>query len=540
MSKHYYDKLVYSVNKYLAHKYPKVTTETDIFEHALLRVLGFKFVPEKCLFMKPEQDNGVDRIMIHLRTPNDMDVSQFREHLEKAIQSHPINIINSQDNDYVLALDILPEFIEDKFSEVCLNINAILNEKKEFYEYWTNYSQKNSMSLTMVLLKNKIKKFFNASPLSLENEIWSKIVTKISKSKNDLKVISWHAFNDVERWPQIQFLCKDTEGKKQSLTLSRHKIINIMETNFSDIKKDLEVNKELIVPSDMNQFTKNLLGNREFKMSDGHYSIDLAYHPQYGKSLLNKYKIEYTTHSPTEDDMPGRGYFYHIFDRNNYIKYCLALKESSGHSCMEERSHQLMYYYKKEEWSKLEQTLRFLLNIEIEKVDYTDLLFYLFEEVKEKFSNELFDIVDDTLQYITKNKENLFTVEQIEKANSALVEVIQIRMNAVPYNYKDASEQKAQQNKLKNELFCAAHGARNSVLANRLLAEISGQGLGQTFKSDAIMETPLLLIECAEKIKILTEQLKARPDSSLVQFSLFQSTQPETLVSPRPTMPRSC
>ena len=516
------------INDFLKEKFPGVTTSTDIFEHALLYFLGCKHVPEKCQYGVDESNT----LCVKLRSPYGMPTETFRENLMECVEEYPIEYpieietMQPNDSNFVLSLRIPMVLINEKITQIFSSMEYLLKSKErcDYYKYWTDHAQRHHVAFTMVFLESTIKGCLPKVPLSSENEIWSSIITQAAQSDERLELSNTEVLTDFEGWPYLLFQCKDESGKVRLIKLPRHKIIETIETNFSDIKKELEAKKEMILPCNMDQFIPRKFGLRE----DGKYEIDLAYHTQYAdEELLKQYGIQYTSYVPqVEGPRPERGWHYYVFDPYNYIKFCLMLKEKQGVTCKEERLHQLKYYVNEKKWGGLEETLTFL--IKMDQIDYADLVFELFEDAKNELSDSYF-ILEETLLNITKDQSGRFSTQQIQKAHSSLLEIKLTQKNLATTQEEEAN--------LSQEIFHHAYYAKDPIV-NHLFAALCGNKFGKLFKSDIINDAPSFLEEVAEEIKLLRTQLadyqceaKITTPKSANRFSMFTpqlESQPES------------
>lgn len=551
-----HDEFVEKINDWLDINFPGVSTSTDLLEHALLLHLGCKFIPDRSLFGAHasfnEYRNVLQRIIISLETPINMDTKEFQDHLKDCIKDTlPLielvvncdeNLNKSMSANFTTQLLIPFESLNALLPHIFSAMKKILDKKFKFYKFWDQYClEVHDTALTLVFLEENIQRFLLESPLSSKDEIWNSIITKAVKSEKKLTIIKQHAYNDVEKWPLIRFDCHDENGTEQQIELSRDVLLTVMNTEFTDIKKDLLANKELLIPDNMNKYARKILGNQQFYMNEEErYCIDLAYHQNFAEKLLAQYKIEFKKLELTEGDLPERGVKIYIFDAHNYINYCLALKEIHGHACIKERIMQLKYYCREKKWVDLEHTLLFLINMD--RVDYADLVFELFEHAKDNYLSDLLHTVEDALHCIANNKKNRFSTEQIKKANSQLVEVKIILMNAIPLNaFLSCEEKEEYLNECKKEHFISAHKAEDFVLFERLLMERCGKSLSDKNTNYSVKNPLVICMELAEEVKKLSdenkqlsEKIKQLEDKGLVRsitdypptnHSIFQPAQ---------------
>ncbi|WP_010597557.1 hypothetical protein [Rickettsiella massiliensis] len=107
---------------------------------------------------------------------------------------------------------------------------------------------------------------------------------------------------------------------------------------------------------------------------------------------------------------------YYIYNKENYIRVLLALKEIEGSPCLEERLHQLTYYTNHQMWDKLNTELRLLVNLNPEvKVDYTALLMSLHDHAVNTLRGEAQENMLEIIEKFRKdcvNKVHLQSTEQ--------------------------------------------------------------------------------------------------------------------------------
>lgn len=166
---------------------------------------------------------------------------------------------------------------------------------------------------------------------------------------------------DIDNFPKILLVYEENK-KTNTLAITRHQIvINLLEEGALDqfLIADITL-REFIIPIGINDLIEKEYGRIFSVNSKGHYEIDQGYH-DYAIEILKKYGIkELSSYQSIEG--PYRSQIY-CFDKQNYLKFLLALKEIKGKACVDERWHRLIYYINHQMWEKLTTELKFLLNL---------------------------------------------------------------------------------------------------------------------------------------------------------------------------------
>lgn len=498
MNEFFFDEFISEVGRHLNEYFPGVSTRSSIIGYAILRFLNCVYVPEKVSF-EQQKIGTYEQLILNLRMPYRLEQKKFQDYLTLIIQNLPIRLRENPGKEFTFTLQIPPQFVKTHKDQIILQLNNILSKNYKFFKYSTQHIEKHSLQLTMVLLNNHIENILIYScPGSSKNEIWSKIVTIASKSQNPLNIVCWDVSNDIKNWPNIQFYHKNEQDELSGIDLSREKIIAVIEDYLLNIKDQLDVDEEFILPIDIYQCIDSFLSKQRVSIKENRYFINLIHHTKYVTSkILQEHEIKYYTLSPT-----GNQHLYYVFDSNNYKKFGLALKETNGLSCFDERLHQLKYYIKFNDWYKFEKTILFLINMN--EVNYTDLILELFNYAK-KYS----------LYRLIINLENLLTpLKENKKAASVLVGLYQFKLKSPFYYFKDKELEKEFNQPLKNQLFVAAFYSKNSNLTKELINEFCDIKSGLICKSDIIKETPQAILELVEKINKLSSQLKEQNNPS--------------------------
>ncbi|MDQ8039174.1 MAG: hypothetical protein REH83_02080 [Rickettsiella sp.] len=501
-----YSRLVAKINNYLADNFAGVSTSTDIFEHTLLHFLGYNYVPEKCQFGPGEDD---DSFFIYLRPPYGISSEQFRHDLESI--NHPIVIEPIEPNigagNFVVRLTVPYGLIEQNdYSQLLSSMQYLLDnaERYEFYKYWDRFIREvQNAALTITFIENKINLILLDYPYVSSAEVWNAIVTNANRSEKKLKTLNRRVAIDIQNWPMINFCCEDDLGERM-VSFSRSVIVKLITnpTNLQDFLTSYSQH-EFILPHNIQAFVKKHLGHSFTRKEDNTYHINFYYFEK--KELLKKFGIKeirsYQTDTRTH---------YYVFDKDNYIKTLLAIKEIEGDKCLEERWHSLKYYCDKGDWFNLEKQLNFFLNFESYtglKIDYSELVFRLFEFGKEKIATaELAQIIYDALLLLGENNVNC-TREVKEKAYRILFEMTLMHLNTLEMELNLNEAEVEEKEKLKAKLFEYAQKAGLSE-ANNYLTELCGKPLSEfhAFNNDVVTAPVETISEMAAEIKRLTEE----------------------------------
>lgn len=522
-----YEILTVRLNRYLSEQYPDVTTHTDIFEHAFLRFLGYQSVPEKCLF-KDNQPNH--SLSIYLKAPYNIANSEFIDALRicatggfSAIRIEEIN--PNSDQGFCVRLSIPYPLIDAHLSGIFQSIDKILADplKMNFYCYWNIHAIKFRFALTMMRIEELAREKLLHYPQMTLDEVWSAIIQKETRKDFNVKFLEKKVSVDVNNFPKITLIYEEN-GEKNEIAMTRDQIVTTLagETLDKFFIHDITL-QEFITPAEISQFIEKKY-HRFFSINtECHYEIDLGYHYAERK-ILEKYDIkELSRPYRPNGDAPERTQIY-VYDKDNYQKLLLALKEIKGEKCFNERWHQLTYYIHHQMWEKLYKELKFLLNLKVKmgvEIDYTELLIRLYYHARDNLQKEAQKNTIATIEKVCKSLVSTMPLksEMQKEIDKLLFELTLLRMNQL----KTSDETKRLG--LKKELFIYTQriGLEES---NHYLAEIAGLGFGNTF-SENVNENPIaVLLEIAEKYKVAIEEnarLKSEGDKPSSQEAIASS-----------------
>lgn len=525
-----YKTLTEQLTDYLSENYPSITTHTDIFEHAFLRFLGYQSVPEKCQFEDNLERNSLS---IYLKTPykvtNSKFVDDLRVYIAGKFSAIKIEEIDPNSNQgFSIHLIIPYTWIKDYIPELFQSIKSLLSDplKMDFYRYSDIHARKVKDDLSIIYIESLIRKKLLQYPYLNVEDVWSAIIQKNMTEATKVTFLEKQVAVDIDNFPKILLVYEENK-KTNTLAITRNQIvINLLEEGALDqfLIGDTAT-YEFISPIGINDFIKKKYGHVFFINSKGHYEIDLGYHG-YAIEILKKYGIkELSSYQPTEAPYQSQIYCY---DKQNYLKALLALKEIKGKACVDERWHQLIYYINHQMWEKLTTELKFLLNLKAEtriEIDYANLLIRLYQHAKDNLQEGLqehtLEIIEEVCMWLTSKVQ--LQNDILKKIYAILFELTLLRMNQL----EDSDEAKSIHWKEKLFTFAQKAGLEES---NFYLAEIAGLKFGNTFSLN-VNDNPLaVLIELAKKNKAISEE-NARLKAEIAMLKPKNSLQESTVAN---------
>lgn len=518
-----YKILTNHINRYLSENHPYVSTHTDIFEHAFLRFLGCQLIPEKCLF---DDNSGNNSLFIYLNTPYNVVSNQFINHLQACVigKFSDISVVaidpNQNQHNFCVRLNVSYILIAAHLKQLFDSIDIILADplKKAFYLYWDGHARKFGVGLTIEYIQSLISKKLLQYPYVSFGDVWSAIVQKNTGKDSQVKFLEKQVSVDVKYFPQITLIYEENQQRKQ-LVLSRVQVVSLLLEKMQLDKLLTGDNKlqEFSIPDNISQFIKEKY-HRVFSVnSKGDYEIDLGYH-RHERKILEKYGIkEISSYRPAVSAEQSR---YYIYDRNNYLKLLLALKEIKNSPCLEERWQQLIYYIYHQMWEKLQTELRFLLNLKAEvkiEIDYKELLIRLYQHakdnLKEKLQENVFEIVEEICRDLVSTSE--LENELQKQIYNILFELTLMRLSEIE------TTNEIMRADLKKDLFIFAQKAGLEE-SNLYLAEIAGLKFGNTLSNNVNKNLLAVLIELAEKNRKASEEI-VRLRSEIAKLRMINS-----------------
>lgn len=520
-----YEILTVRLNRYLSEQYPDVTTHTDIFEHAFLRFLGYQSVPEKCLF---EDNQPNHSLSIYLKAPYNIANSEFIDALRicatggfSAIRIEETN--PNSDQGFCVRLSIPYPLIDAHLSGIFQSIDKILADplKMNFYRYWNIHFREFRFALTMMRIEELVREKLLHYPQMTFDDVWSAIIQKNTRNFK-VKFLEKKVSVDVNNFPKITLIYEEN-GEKNEIAMTRDQIVTTLAGDTLDkfFIHDITL-QEFITPAEISQFIGKKY-HRFFSINtECHYEIDLGYHFAERK-ILEKYGIKELLHYRPNGDAPERTQIY-VYDKDNYQKSLLALKEIKGEKCFNERWHQLTYYIHHQMWEKLDKELKFLLNLKAEtgvEIDYTELLIRLYYHARDNLQEEA---QENTIEIIEKIAKYLVNTMQLKSEVQKEIDKILFELTLLRRNQLETSDE-TERLGLKKELFIYAQriGLEES---NHYLGEIAGLGFGNTFSEDVNKNPMAVLLEIAEKYKVAIEEntrLKSEGDKLSSQEAIASS-----------------
>ena len=501
-----YGILVARLSDYLKERHADISMSTDIFEHAFLRLFGYHSVPERCQFSPIDEQKEYDSFYINLRTPYGVSLREFVLDLQTCARDNFSQVLveeikPSSNDGFCVRLTVPYRLIKENVPKLSAHIDSILSEpaKKEAYRYWTQYLVPYGLSLSIVHIAVLIGDIRQNFPSNTLDEIWNAAVKKASARRKDspLKVLSKRIAVDKEHYPEIAFGCQ-IGGDKTTLILTRDKIVSALKDPISLHSFLIEdTAAELLVPARIHRFIKEKYYRNFVRNMQGYYEIDLGYHYKEIQALKKFAIKEVTTYRPMTAGERSR---YYVYDKQNYLKVLLALKEIKGEPCRNERLHQLKYTIRTEKWDQLAEKLDFLLNFEAKtdlKIDYLELGFALFDFAKEKLEKEVrvktIEIIEQAFNSLIADKR---VVTQPKKLHAVLFEINLMRMDSLMAEGRNEAEKTL----LREKLFIHAQQA-GLAESNLFLAELCGLEFGRTLTADANEELLAVVLELAAGLK---------------------------------------
>lgn len=502
-----YEILTVRLNRYLSEQYPDVTTHTDIFEHAFLRFLGYQSVPEKCLF---EDNQPSHSLSIYLKAPYKLANSEFINDLRicatgdfSAIRIEEMNP-NSNQGRFCVRLTVPYLLMNTHLSGIFQSIDKILADplKMRFYCYWNIHFREFRFALTMIRIEELVREKLLHYPQMTFDDVWSAIIQKNTRKDFKVKFLEKKVSVDVNNFPKITLIYEEN-GEKNEIAMTRDQIVTTLaEETLNKFFIDDITLQEFITLAEISQFIGKKY-HRFFSINtECHYEIDLGYHYAERK-ILEKYGIKELSSYRPNGDAPERTQIY-VYDKENYQKSLLALKEIKGEKCFNERWHQLTYYIHHQRWGKLDKELKFLLNLKAEtgvEIDYTELLIRLYQHARDNLQEEA---QENTIEIIEKVCKYLVNTVQLKSEMQKEIDKILFELTLLRRNQLETSDE-TERLCLKKELFIYAQriGLEES---NHYLGEIAGLGFGNTFSEDVNKNPIAVLLEIAEKYKVAIEE----------------------------------
>ncbi|RDH40753.1 MAG: hypothetical protein CFE62_002165 [Candidatus Aquirickettsiella gammari] len=512
--------LVKSLNDYFEERYHDVSISTDIFEHAFLRFFGYHLVPERCQFSPINKEKEHNSFYIDLWTPYGVSVSEFVQDLQNCASRNFSQVLvdeikSSSEKEFCVRLTIPYQLIKDNVMKLSLHVDSILLKpaKKEAYRYWTHYLAPYGLSLSIAHIEMLISDIQQNFPSNSLAEIWSAVVKKASDRPKDssLKVLNQNITADKERYPEIIFTCQ-IGGDKTTLILTRDKVVSALKDSVSLYQfLTHDTASEFLVPVGIHSFI-NEKYYRNFSLNaEGRYEIDFGYHYREIK-ILEKLGIKAIKSYRPMGSVAEKSRYY-VYDKQNYLKALIALKEIKGEPCLDERLHQLKYSIRTENWDKLSKQLDFFLDFSARtglKIDYLQLGLRLFDFAKGKPEKEvglkIIEIVAYAFNQLIAHKR---AVTEPKKLHAVLFEINLMRMNRLMAKDGDETEKYI----LIEELFRHAQQA-DLAESNRLLAELCGFRLGQGLIANVNQDPLAVIVELAAGLKKLNEKLASSPQKT--------------------------
>ena len=537
-----YEYLVERFNNYLKERHPDINISTDIFEHAFLRFFGYHLVPECCRFSPIDELRKYDSFYIYLQTPYGVSIGQFVQDLQVCAYNNFSHVLiekieHISNKEFCVRLTVPHQLINDNTQKLFEHIDSILSEpvKKEAYRYWTHYLAPYGLSLSVAHIEVLISDIQQNFPSNSLAEIWSAVVKKASDRPKDssLKVLNQNITADKERYPKIIFTCQ-IGGDKTSLILTRDKIVSALKDSVSLYPFLIyDTASEFLVPVGIHSFIKEKYYRSFALNAEGRYEIDFGYHYREIK-ILEKLGIKAIKSYRPMGSVAEKSRYY-VYDKQNYLRALIALKEIKGEPCLDERLHQLKYSIRTENWDKLSKQLDFLLDFSARtglKIDYLQLGLRLFDFAKGKPEKEvglkIIEIVAYAFDQLIAHKR---AVTEPKKLHEVLFEINLMRMNHLMAKDGDETAKYI----LREKLFRHAQQA-DLAESNRFLAELCGFTLGKTLKADVNQDPLAIIIELAAGLKKSNEKLASlRQKTDLKKKTVFFTTALTALEEPNST-----
>jgi len=543
--------------------------DTNIFEHGLLRLLGYHSIPEECLTTQnafqqldlnlvslygTREDNPV---LIRFSAPYDVPVDVFISDIQKictqaiSIQDPHYNFYEhvypivcekiTSDTDsvngrYCLALAIPRELMWKHGETVSQHIDSILGDpiKKKFYLYANEYYRLNNCAVPTIqhidsLVANSCLKNY---PYHFLDDLWAAIVKKAANrsTKSPLKVIDRHVAVDMADYPNITFIC-ETDNGQEEIKLTRDTIMSIMQDpcHLKEFLVTDLTHQEFLQPTDIHQFLQQHYEREVHLSNTGEYEIDLGHR----KEVLPRLQIlgiqELSQHGSLGHNWSWHEQFF-VYDKKNYLQALIALKEIAGSPCFEERVHQLSYYAWHGQWDRLKEKLNFFLNVTITdqtniKIDYTELGVRFFNQAKDVLTGEA---QKNTLQIIFEAFNALVNNEAsgndpiYKKIHAALFEITMMFLTQQGNDKDDPVTAELKEKLLEHAI------KADLEESNFILAELSGLPCSERLATKVTEDRVGVIIELTRTCKKLTEENAKLRHTPLSEKPTVQDKPPST------------
>lgn len=212
-----YNTLIRQLNSHLA-KYPDVTLNTDIFEHAFLQFLGYPNVPEKCQFT----DNRNNGLFFKFGTPYNIEKSDFIRGLQayttnKLLNIHIAETDPNSNQDFCARLSVSYIWVGAHLSEIFQKIDQLLEVKfkNDFYRCWNDHVIRFKVALTIKRIENLVHEKSLSLYLTINN-VWSAIIQKNTQEDNPIKFLEKQVSVDIDHFPNITLIYEENGKKKRS------------------------------------------------------------------------------------------------------------------------------------------------------------------------------------------------------------------------------------------------------------------------------------------------------------------------------------
>lgn len=511
-----YEALTDQLRAFLTEKYPGVSfTKTDIFEHGLLSFFSYPLVPEKCQFV-------CDRthLVIVLSSPYQVTRNDFIRDLQSLVTNRFADILietveimdrDSNPAQFCVRLEIPYTWLEIHIGEILENINSILSDqnKRNFYHYWNNHAERFIFGL-MMSIEDLCNEIVVEYPYANLVDIWSALIKKSTGISKDLelKFLEKKVAITFQTFPEIS-ITYQINAKEEKIVLMRDHVVDVLSKPYSlnDFLSYDEVQKEFFTPLGISDLKKAYKNISIYFNKQGNYVINLGCSIT-DLTLLKKFGIK-TELSPEEPGELVEKSRYYTFDRENYMKVFIALKELKGIPCFDERSHQMIYYIHNHLWEKLKQALSFLLNFEAEtniKIDYRPLTVDLYGFAEHYLKGE---VQQQTFSILVAGFEKRIIQDQVHSASQKEIEQQMHTILSEEYLKKLNSKLSIDSESLKEwqEKFFKHTQQAGFSKSNRMIAERAGLNRDEFFANDVIHNPLGLTWELANELKVANDKV---------------------------------
>ena len=311
--------LINRIKNYLKRKNNIDISPDSIFGHAFLDFIGYELIPENCKLIY----KGGEKIFIGLDSPYGVEGSVFQDSLsecyrkllsgssvivsalwsnlpleEIAIQNQnfwrrlknkPDTIqIKKNESEFVVCLVVDCQLLKDYWAYIQDNIDFLTSspQRLECYKY---PSEKGETSVVKIKdIENKVYKLVRKFPELSKDDIWNYLLDYESGQRG-LTVSTKNVKTAIEHWPEIDVNCKNNEGKEQTITIYRHRLLKSLDDKEFLLICSLEVLKSYSRKEEWQKLKERLFTFLDLPTNHAQCALDLF---EYAKGQRSNKLIE--------------------------------------------------------------------------------------------------------------------------------------------------------------------------------------------------------------------------------------------------------